>query len=79
MRTFSLAERLEPVGDLVEAFFACRLGHARIHIGVFVRLTRDSGLQIVARRTDRQPGRRIADNLEVFEMPVGMPGLAFRR
>src|SRR5438445_12043755 len=33
-----LGERLEPVGDLVEAFAARGFGHAGIHVGVLVGL-----------------------------------------
>src|SRR5205814_9759830 len=34
---------------------------------------------VVARAADRQVGRRIAHRLEVLEMPVRVPGLAFGR
>src|SRR6185437_9411344 len=33
VRTFGLGERLEPVGDFLEAFVARGLRHARIHVG----------------------------------------------
>ena len=75
---FGLRQRLEPVGDLVEAFFARGACHARIHVGVFVRLAGDGGLEVVVGRADRQAGRRIADHLEELEMAVRMAGLAFR-
>src|SRR6266403_1270891 len=42
MRLPSLGERLEPVGDLVEAFLAGHARHARIQVGVFVGLARGS-------------------------------------
>ena len=32
-------EGLEPLVDIFKAFVASRLGHPRIHLGVFVRLT----------------------------------------
>ncbi len=38
-----------PIGNFVKAFFARRFGHARIHIGVFVRFTRDGGFKIFRR------------------------------
>src|SRR5918912_2202330 len=38
-------QRLEPVGDLAEALVARLLRHARIHVGVFVRLARHRRLQ----------------------------------
>ena len=46
--TLSLGQRLEPVGDFIEAFFARRLGHAGIHIGIFVRLAGYGCLQVRA-------------------------------
>ena len=76
MRLPGLGERLEPVGDLVEAFLAGDGGHARIHVGVFVDLAGDRGLQILAGRTDRLAGHRIFHVLEIFEMAVRVPGLA---
>src|SRR6266851_5871826 len=76
MRLPGLGERLEPVGDLVEAFLAGGAGHARIHVGVFVGLAGDRGLEDVAGRTDRLAGRRVAHFLEIVEMAVRAPGLA---
>src|SRR5260221_14135392 len=76
MRLPSLGERLEPVGDLVEAFLAGHARHARIHVGVFVGLARDRGLEVVAGRTDLLAGRGVAHFLEIFEIAVRMPGLA---
>src|SRR5580704_3023880 len=72
MGPLSLGECLEPVGDLVEAFLAGGAGHARIHVGVFVRLAGNRRFQIVGGFADRQPGCRIAGFLEVFEVAVGM-------
>ena len=48
VRTLSLGKRFEPVGDLVKALFACRFGHARVHVGVFVRFAGDGSLQVFA-------------------------------
>src|SRR5215472_12442272 len=48
MRLSGLGERLEPVGDLVEAFLASGACHARIDVGVFVGLASDCVLEIVA-------------------------------
>src|SRR4029077_7959040 len=39
--TLGLGERLEPVGNLAEAFVARLLRHARVHVGVLVRLAGD--------------------------------------
>src|SRR5665213_1367548 len=77
MRLLGLGEGLEPVGDLFEAFLAGGARHAGIHVGIFVGLAGDSGIQIVVGRADRLAGRRVADVLEIFEMAVGMAGLAF--
>ncbi|KOT06633.1 hypothetical protein DM77_1002 [Burkholderia mallei] len=63
-------ERLEPIGDFFEAFVARSLRHARIHIGVLVRLARYRRLQILAGCAERQPRRRIADRFQVFEVAV---------
>src|SRR6266702_5779098 len=76
MQLPGLGERLEPVGDLVEAFLAGNAGHARIHVGVFVGLAGDCGLEDVAGRTDRLAGRWVAHFLKIFEMAVRAPGLA---
>src|SRR5690606_18142885 len=74
-----LRERLEPVGDLIEPLVARGLRHARVHVRVLVRLTGDRRLQVRARRADRQARGRIADRLEVLEVPVRMAGLALGR
>src|SRR5258708_32617866 len=76
MRLPSLGERLEPVGDLVEAFLAGHARHDRIHVGVFVGLARDRGLEGVAGRSDLLAGRGVAHFLEIFEIAVRVPGLA---
>src|SRR5260370_21024899 len=75
MRLPGLGERLEPVGDLVEAFLAGGAGHARIHVGVSVGLAGDRGLEVVAGRADRLSGRRGAPLFARFEMAVRVPGL----
>src|SRR5688500_5105846 len=78
VRALRLGQRLEPVGDLLETLLAGRLRHARIHVGVLVRLTGDGSLQVHLRGADRQPRRRITDLLEVFALCVRMPRLTFR-
>ena len=57
--TLGLRQGLEPVGDFVEAFLAGCAGHARIHISVFVCLTRDCRREVLAGRTNRQTGCRV--------------------
>src|SRR5262245_20135477 len=79
VRALGLRERLEPVRDLLEALAASGFGHARVHVGVLVRLAGDRRLQVVARLADRQARGRIADGLEVLEVAVRMPGLTFGR
>ena len=77
MALLSLRESLEPIGDLVETLVTGGPRHARVHIGVFVGLARDRGLQIVRGLADRLTGCRIPDFLEKFQMAVGVAGLAF--
>src|SRR3546814_20959003 len=76
MALLGLGERLEPVGDLVEAFLAGGAGHARVHVGVLVGLAGDRRLQIGRGVADRQAGRRVADRLEELPVAVGVAGLA---
>src|SRR6266481_8238943 len=76
MRPLGFGEGLEPLGDLLEALFASRTGHPRIHVGVFMGLARDSGAEVVIGPADRLARCRVADLFEVFEMAVGMAGLA---
>src|ERR1700748_1787305 len=77
MGLLGLGQGLEPVGDFVKAFRTRGLGHARIHVGIFVGLARDGGLQIGVGAADGLAGRRIADLLQIFQMAVGVTGLAF--
>src|SRR5262249_55723013 len=60
---------------LLEAFLAGGAGHAGIHIGIFVRLAGDGGLEIVGGRADRLAGCRVTDLLEELEMAVRVAGL----
>src|SRR5690606_2575640 len=76
MALLSLGQRLEPFGDFLEALFAGGLGHARIHVGVFVSLAGDRRLQVLGGRADRLAGGRVADLGEEFQMAMGMAGLA---
>src|SRR6185503_14922054 len=76
MRLPGLGERLEPIGDLVEAFLASGACHAWIDVGVFVGLAGDRVLEIVAGPADRLADREIAHFLEIFEMAMRVPGLA---
>src|SRR5690606_29431078 len=72
-----LRQRLEPVGNLVEALFARGAGHAGVHVGLLVGLAGDRRLEIQRGLADRLAGRGIADLLEVLQMAVGVAGLAF--
>src|SRR5882672_2357539 len=60
MRLLRLCQRLEPLRELAEAFTPCGLGHARVHLGVLVRLTGDGRLEVLLGLPDRLPGRRVA-------------------
>src|SRR5688572_9775056 len=73
---FSARQRLEPLGDLLEPFFARGLGEPRVHLGVLVGLAGDRRLEVLARVADRLAGRRVADLLQVLEVAVRMSGLA---
>src|SRR5690349_3113355 len=59
VRPFGLRERLEPVRDFGEPFFARLLRHARVHVAVLVRFASDGGLEIRLRLADRKSRRRI--------------------
>ncbi len=77
MGLLGLRQRLEPVGDSGESFFARRLGHSRIHVRVFVRFTVTADCRF---RTVSPSGRSvagIADLLQIIQMPVRMTRLAF--
>src|SRR6185369_11539668 len=67
MALLGLGESLEPVGDLAEALFARGTRHARVHVGVLVRLAGDRGLEVRRGLADRQAGRRVAAHLEELE------------
>jgi hypothetical protein len=77
MRLLGFGEGLEPLGDLLEAFFACGARHPRIHIGVFVSLAGNGRYEILRSAADRFARYRIADLLEVFEMAMRVAGLTF--
>src|SRR5579883_1232374 len=74
-----LRQRLEPLGDVVEALFARGLRHARVHGLVLVRLAGDRALQVLLGVADRLARRRVADLLEVVEVAVRVAGLAVGR
>src|SRR5262245_17216804 len=65
-----LRQGLEPVGDFDEALLARRLRHARVHVGVLVRLAGDRGLEVERGVADRQIGRGIARLLQEVEVAV---------
>src|ERR1700761_6259170 len=77
MALLGFRQGLEPVGDFVKAFAARGLGHARIHVGVFVGLARDGGFEVGIGGADGLAGRRIAHFLQIFQMTMGMAGFAF--
>src|SRR5262249_49174047 len=70
-------ERLEPLGDLLEALVTGGLREARVHLGVLVGLARDRGLQVVVGGADRFTRDRVADLGEEVEVTERVAGLTF--
>src|SRR5262245_32615265 len=79
VRLLRLGERLEPLGDLLEALAARRLREPGVHLRELVGLALDRGLEVLLRRPDRDPGARVPGLLQEVEVPEGMAGLRFRR
>src|SRR2546427_5753533 len=79
VRLFRLGERLEPLRELGEAFLPRGLGHARVHLGVLVRLAGDRGPEVLLGLADRFVRDRIADLFQEVEVPEGVAGLGVRR
>src|SRR4051812_49932439 len=69
-------EGLEPLGDLLEALVARRLGEAWVHLGVLVRLALDGRVEVVGGGTDRDARHRVADLGEEVEVAERVTGLA---
>src|SRR5687768_12083541 len=78
VRLLGLGERLEPLGELGEALVPRRLRHARVHLGVLVRLTSHGRLEIQLGLADRFARRRIADLLQEVEVAERVAGLGVR-
>src|SRR5438477_4039630 len=76
VRLLGARERLEPLGDLLEAFLPRGLGEARVHLGVLVGLAGDRRLQVLVGVADRLAGRRVAHRLQEVEVAVRVAGLA---
>ena len=76
MALLGACERLEPLGDLVEALVAGGLGEARVHLGVLVGLALDRRLQVVGGGADGYAGHRVTDLGEEVEVPERVTGLA---
>src|SRR5262249_50258590 len=68
VRLLGLRQRLEPLGDVVEAFLARSLREARVHRLVLVRLAGDGALQVLLGVSDREARGRITDALQVVEV-----------
>src|SRR3989441_5599439 len=79
VRLFRLRKRLEPLRELGEAFLPRGLGHARVHLGVLVRLAGDRGPEVLLGLADRLVRDRIADVFQEVEVPEGVAGLGVRR
>src|SRR3954453_16057967 len=69
-------ERLEPLRDLLEALVARRLGEARVHLGVLVRLALDGRVEVVGGGTDCDARHRVPDLGEEVEVAERVTGLA---
>src|SRR5712691_2483906 len=75
---FGTCERLEPLGDLLEALVAGGLGEAGVHLGVLVGLALDRGLEVVGGGADGDAGHRVADLGEKIEVAERVARLALR-
>src|SRR5439155_22994097 len=71
VRLFRLGEGLEPLRELGEALLPRGLGHARVHLGVLVRLAGDRGPEVLLGLADRLVRDRIADLFQEVEVPEG--------
>src|SRR4051812_16549885 len=71
-------ERLEPLGDLLEALVAGRLGETRVHLGVLVGLALDGRVEVVGGGTDGDARHRVADLGEEVEVAERVTGLTLR-
>src|SRR3569623_204129 len=60
VRLLGLRQRLDQLGDVVEALLASLLREARVHRLVLVRLAGGGGLQVLLRGANGQARRRIA-------------------
>ncbi len=77
MGFFGFRQGFKPIGDFVEALFAGRFRHARIHIGVFVGFPGNGRLQVIGGAADGKARGGIANGFEKFQMAVSMAGFAF--
>src|SRR3989442_15830579 len=78
VRLFRLRERLEPLRELGEAFLPRGLGHARVHLGVLVRLAGDRGPEVLLGLADRLVRDRIAHLFQEVEVPQSVARLGVR-
>jgi len=77
MRAFGLAKCLKPISNFIKAFFTCGACHARVHIRVFMGLTGNCRLEVVAGAANGQTGRGITRLFKVLQVTVGVAGLTF--
>src|SRR5947209_6858365 len=59
VRALGAGQRLEPLGDLLEALLARGLREARVHLRVLVGLAGDRGLEVLHAVTDRRRDLRV--------------------
>src|SRR2546428_10216279 len=79
VRLFRLGERLEPLRELGEAFLPRGLGHARVHLGVLVRLAGDRGPEVLLGLADRLVPDPIPDLFLEGQAPASPARLRVRR
>src|SRR5439155_10142040 len=78
VRLLGFGERLEPLGDLLEALAPSGLGEAGVHLGELVRLAFDRGLEVLIGRADRHAGTGITRLLQEVEVTEGVSRLRLR-
>src|SRR5438094_957462 len=74
MRLLRLGERLEPLGDLAEAFVAGRSREPWVHLRVLVRLAGDCRGKVLLRVADRLACSGISHLPEVLQIAVAGSG-----
>jgi hypothetical protein len=69
--------RFKPIRNLAKTFFSYCLGHARIHTGVFVRLTCNRCFEHLLNVSNCFVSCGVAHSLQVVRVAMGVAGFAF--